>query len=92
MAENKVKDLPHFHSLDELIEFFDNRDLGEYLDDMPEAEFEVNIKQQIYLITLEAELANRLTEIAKSRHTSSEELVNIWVREKILEAATVEGR
>jgi translation initiation factor RLI1 len=91
MAENKVKILPNFEALDELVEFFDNHDLGEYFDQMPEVDFEVDIKQQIYLITLETELANKLTEIAKSRRTSSEELVNTWVREKILEATTIEG-
>lgn len=91
MAESEITHLPDFDSLDELVEFFDSHDLGKYLDDMPKVDFEVDIKQQIYLITLETELANKLTEIAKSRQTSSEELVNTWVREKILEVATVEG-
>jgi len=91
MVENKMKTLPNFESLDELVEFFDSHDLGEYLDQMPEVDFEVDIKQQIYLLTLDTELANKLTEIAKSKQTSSEELVNSWVREKILELTTIEG-
>ena len=52
MAESEVKSLPHFDSLDELVEFFDNHDLGEYLDQMPEVDFEVDIKREVYLITL----------------------------------------
>jgi hypothetical protein len=91
MVENKMKTLPNFESLDELVEFFDSHDLGEYLDQMPEVDFEVDIKQQIYLLTLDTELANKLIEIAKSKQTSSEELVNSWVREKILELTTIEG-
>ncbi|MGQ9630092.1 MAG: hypothetical protein ACUVXI_07215 [bacterium] len=39
-----AKNLPHFGSLDELVEFFDSHDLGEYWDQMPEVDFEVDIK------------------------------------------------
>lgn len=38
--------MPHFASLDELVEFFDTHDLGEYWDQMPEAHFEVDIKRR----------------------------------------------
>ena len=40
-------------------------------------------KELIYLFTLDAELASKLTEIAKSRQVSSESLINAWLREKI---------
>lgn len=85
MEESEVKSLPHFRSLDELVEFFDSHDLGEYLDQMPEVDIEVDIKRKIYLIALDAELTGQLMEIAKSKQTSPEDLVNAWVREKILE-------
>ena len=85
MAENDTKSLPHFESLDKLVEFFDSHDLGEYLDQMPEADFEVDIKRKVHLIALDAELADRLTEFARSKQTSPEALVNAWVREKVLE-------
>ena len=76
-----------FDSLDDLVEFFDSHDLGEYWDQMPEAKFEVDMKRKAYLFAVDAELANRLMEIAKARHTSSEALINTWLREKILEQA-----
>lgn len=85
MARSKAKNLPHFSSLDELVEFFDSQDLGEYLDQLPEVDFEVNIKRRIYLIPLDAELAGKVTEIARGREISPEALVNSWVREKVLE-------
>jgi hypothetical protein len=44
MSENKSKNMPHFASLDDLVEFFDTHDLGEYCDGMPEAHFEVDIQ------------------------------------------------
>jgi len=39
----------HSASLDELVEFFDTHDLGEYWDQMPEAHFEVDIKTKTYI-------------------------------------------
>jgi hypothetical protein len=85
MAKSKPKILPHFRSLDELVKFFDTHDLGEYWDEMPEAHFEVDIKRRTHLFALDAELADKLTEIAKSRQMSSGSLLNAWLKEKIQE-------
>jgi len=71
--------------IDELVEFFDTHDLGEYLDQMPEVTFEVDIKRKVHLFALDAEVADKLAEIAKTKRTSPEELVNTWLRERILE-------
>jgi hypothetical protein len=87
MAENKSKNVPRFASLDELVEFFDTHDLGEYWDQMPEAHFEVDIKRKTHLFAIDDELAARVSEIAKSRQIPSQMLVNSWLREKILEQA-----
>lgn len=76
MAKSEAKGLPHFRSLDDLVEFFDSHDLGEYLDQMPEVDFEVDIKRRVHLIALDAELADKLTAIARSKQTSAEALVN----------------
>ena len=45
MAENIPQSLPRFSSLDEAIEFFDTHDLGDYLDQMPEAHFDVKLQR-----------------------------------------------
>ena len=91
MVESETKSLPNFESIDEMVEFFDNQDLGDYLDQMPEVEFEVDIKRRVYMVTLDIKLADKLTEIARSKQISSEELVNTWIREKVLEEATTNG-
>lgn len=83
MSKSRIKSLPQFGSLDELVRFFDAQDLGEYWNDMPEGHFEVDIKKRRHLLALEADLAIRLTEIAKARKISSEVLVNAWLEEKI---------
>ncbi|MBI5756409.1 MAG: hypothetical protein HZA12_07285, partial [Nitrospirae bacterium] len=68
-----------------LVKFFDTHDLGEYWDAMPEAHFEVDIKKRTHILALNAELAGKLTEIARSRHISLEELADTWLKEKIQE-------
>lgn len=87
MGGNESKNLPGFGSLDELVEFFDSHDLGEYWDQMPEVHFEVGIKRKAHLFTLNADLASELMRIAESRQVSSEALIHTWLREKILEQA-----
>jgi len=42
MAEIKSPTLPKFESLDELVEFFDTHDMGNYWEQMPEASFDIN--------------------------------------------------
>ncbi len=51
MAKSETESLPRFRSLDELVAFFDSHDLGEYLDQMPEVEFEVDIRRKTHLLT-----------------------------------------
>jgi hypothetical protein len=89
MVENETKRLPDFESLNEMVAFFDQQDLGDYLDQMPEVDFEVDIKRRVFAVALDIDLADKLTEIAKSQQVSSEELVNTWVREKVLEQASM---
>ena len=85
MTKSKSENLPRFGSLDELVKFFDTQDLGEYWTEMPEAHFEVDIKRKTHLFAIDTELADKLTEIAKNRKTSSATLINAWLKEKIQE-------
>jgi hypothetical protein len=83
MAESSSRNLPSHASLDELVEFFDTHDMGDYLEEMPEVEFTVNLKSRRHLVALEEEVAHRLTEIARTQQVSAEALVNSWLKERI---------
>ncbi len=85
MPKSKSKKIPHFGYLDELVEFFDTHDLGEYWNEMPEAHFDVDLKRRTHLVAIDAKLAGKLSQIARSRQTSSQRLINSWLKEKILE-------
>ena len=82
MAENKSTSLPHFRSVQELVEFFDTHDMGEYWDHLPEAEFEVDIQRKFHLVSIDQDLMHQLSAIAKSQHTSVAVLIDSWLREK----------
>jgi hypothetical protein len=81
MAENNQ--LPKFKSLDELTDFFDQNDMGDYSEQMPEADFEVNLKRRSFFVAVDEEILSKLAEIAKLEHQPSDSIVNSWLREKI---------
>ena len=84
MSENK---LPDFGSIDELVQFFDAHDMGEYQEELPEKHFDVDIKKQSFLISVNEELMKKLSEVARAQHTTTEALVNAWLNEKVAQAA-----
>ena len=83
MAENNSQTLPAFASLDELVEYLDRYDLGDYLAQMPEVHFEVNLQRRTHLIAIEEDLINKLAAIARQEQMPAETLVNKWLGEKV---------
>lgn len=83
MRRNEVKSIPRLSSLDELVEFFETHDLGDYWEQMPETDFEVDIKRRTHVFALEEDLVERLTAVAREKQVPSEMLVNVWIREKL---------
>jgi len=85
MLKSKKKKLPDFKTTEEFIEFFENNDMSDYLDEMEEAQFEVDLKSIVYQVTLDMQMSHKLKEIAKEKKTSTENLITEWVKEKIEE-------
>ena len=84
MSKNK---LPQFETTEEMIEFFDSHDMGEYWDEMPEAHFDVDIQRRTFLVAVDEQLMRRLSEAAKNRQTSTGALIRSWLEEKLTPAA-----
>ena len=87
MAKSKGKPMPTFGSLDELVKFFETHDLGKYWDQMPEAYLDIEIKRRTHIFSLDEDLAERLTAIARAKRMPSKTLINEWLREKVVEQA-----
>jgi hypothetical protein len=85
MAKSKPRKSVPARSVTDLVEWFDQNDIGDYLSEMSEASFDVDIKRRKHLVLLDPELSVKVTRIAKAKKTSSETLINSWVREKISE-------
>jgi hypothetical protein len=77
MPKKENKKMPKFESLNELVDFFDNNDLGEYIDEMPKVDFEVNLRKRTHIFALDDELVSKLTEIAQTEQTSPEALLSM---------------
>ena len=86
MEESKPT-LPKFDSVEDLAEFFDSNDMGDYLEGMPEANFDVSIKRRRFLVEIDETLMKKMAEIAKSQHVSAEKLIHSWLEEKARNAA-----
>jgi len=82
-----VKRTAPVRSLEELVEFFDAHDMGEYWDRLPEAHFEVDIKRRHCRVAIDEELMSKLSEIAKSRQVSVGVLIDAWLRERVAGAS-----
>jgi hypothetical protein len=86
MAKSKATRLPEMNSMDELVEFFDTHDMGDYWEQMPEVDFEVKIEGRRHLVALEEDVAAQVTRIAKEKKVPSEALINTWLKEKLRKA------
>lgn len=75
MAENKHTSLPHFESVQALTDYFDTHDMGDHLDCLGEAHFEVDIKRRQYLVAIDAGVMKKVAAIAKTRQVSPEVLI-----------------
>ena len=87
MVKSKAKTLPEFNSTDELVNFFETHDMGDYWEQMPEADFEIKIKRRKHLIALDEDVVTKVTQIAKAKKISSEALINTWLKEKLQKAS-----
>lgn len=83
--ENRASKIPQ-GSLEELIELFDSRDMGEYWDELPKADFDVDLRKRTYLVALQEDVQGKITKIARQRRVSSDALINDLLREKLAEA------
>lgn len=83
MAKSKVKTLPEMKSMNELVDFFETHDMGDYWEQMPEADFAIDIKDRKHFVAIEEDVAAQVTQIAKEKKVPSEALINTWLREKL---------
>ena len=72
-------------SYSQLGEFWDSHDSSEYWDEVPDVEFDVDVKSQAIYYPVEISLAMEMRAIAERMGLSPKMLLAKWVREKLSE-------
>ena len=75
-------EIPKAMTLMEASDFWDEHSFLDY-EGVQEVEFDIDIKSHRYLFAIEADLAQKVLELAKSKGISSETLLNLWIQEKV---------
>ncbi len=87
MERRQREPIPEFETLDEIADFWDHHSTADYSDLTEEVCFEVNLGKERQPIYLLPELLEQLEGQARARGVSVETLANLWLIEKVREAA-----
>jgi hypothetical protein len=85
MSNDKTRDpIPEeFDSPQAAGDFWDTHSLADYWDETEEVHFEVDLRQSVYLIPVEKNLAESVAKRAREQGLSSETLISLWLSEKL---------
>lgn len=74
--------LPNFKTLDEEAEFWGSHSLTEYLDELEDVQFEIELSPEDSYLTIQVTpaLIKTLRDVAKSRGLSIQDLLKQWVK------------
>lgn len=84
MSKNKAS-ISKGSSYQEIGEFWSEHDLTDYWDQTRPVKFEVDIQSVKRYYPLERDIADEINKIAQMRGVAVETLLNLWVKEKIIE-------
>lgn len=73
-------------SYEEMGDFWDTRDTSDYWNEVPSAEFDVDVKSRAIYYPIEMSLALEMRALAKCMGIPPRDLLEQWVREKLAEA------
>ena len=76
-----------FNSLEEAGEFWDTHSSADYEDYMKEVHFDVELKRRAHDVRVTDDVLREIRKIARQRGVATETLVNLWLQEKVADAA-----
>ena len=82
----KVTNISKAGTLEEIGDFWDEHSLADFWDQTHEVEFEVRAQRR-RRVTLEPDVYLRIQEQARARGIAPETLVNVWLVERLKQAA-----
>ena len=90
ISENKKQRDPipeSFASIEAAAEFWDSHSTADYDDLMRDVHFDVDIQRRTFLVPIEGSIAKGITTVAQREGLGLETLVNLWLKEKLIEKA-----
>lgn len=80
--------IPPTDSLKAISEFWETHSLADYWDQTEPVEFDFDIQaRRHYLVAIDPELLARIRRVARSRGLQTESLINLWLEQRVQEAA-----
>ncbi|MBU4226087.1 MAG: BrnA antitoxin family protein [Chloroflexi bacterium] len=70
-------------SIDEIVEFWDTHSTADYNDEMQDVTFDIDLREEAFVVALVPELAEVIGRAAKARGVTTETLVNLWLAERV---------
>ncbi len=70
-------------SIDEIVEFWDTHSTADYDDEMQDVTFDIDLREEAFVVALVPELAEVIGRAAKARGVTTETLVNLWLAERV---------
>ena len=91
MQENEQREpLPEdFKSLEEFWEFWDTHSTADYEDLMENVDVHVDLSSSKVYCAVAKDLINLLRTQARQQGVSTETLINLWLKEKVIETAKI---
>ena len=83
MPKDKVSDISHSHTLDEMADFWDHHSLADYDEQTHEVEMTFDPAAQRSTVNIEPELMADILQVARERKVSSQTLINVWLRQYV---------
>lgn len=91
MSEGNMKidrPTPPTESVQAIAEFWDTHSLADYWDQTEPAEFDFDPQaRRHHLVAVDPELLTRIRLVAHSRGLQTESLINLWLEQRVQEAA-----
>ena len=88
MVNEKVSSISQAETIEQIADFWDTHSLADYADRVKEVEMTFDPAARRPVVGVEPELLEELRQIAKTRHISTQTLVNLWLQQKVLETKT----
>ena len=83
MSEDKVSSISGSRTPEEMATFWENHSLADYDAQTYEVEMSFDPSARRTVVTIEPELMEDISQVARARKVSTQTLINVWLRQQV---------